>query len=112
MGNRMNIDIKRYFSFLGRASRSEFWTIMLIVAFIVLFPAYMFFEPYSEQANQYVNIMALVTLWPYVAVQVRRWHDRNKSGWWFLINFVPVIGLLWVLIELGLLPSISENNKY
>ena len=85
---------------------------MLIVAFIVLFPAYMFFEPYSEQANQYVNIMALVTLWPYVAVQVRRWHDRNKSGWWFLINFVPVIGLLWVLIELGLLPSISENNKY
>jgi uncharacterized membrane protein YhaH (DUF805 family) len=40
------------------------------------------------------------------------WHDRNKSGWWVLIAFVPVIGGLWYLIECGFLPGTTGANNY
>lgn len=104
--------IKRIFSVTGCASRTEFWVVVLGLAVVVLGPAFVFFEPYSKDAKLYVDIAALVTLWPLIAVQVRRWHDRNKSGWWVLINFVPVIGFFWVLVENGFLPGIADNNVY
>lgn len=104
--------LKKYFGFKGRAKRTEFWIIIFIVYSIILGPAFYYFEPYSYDAWLYIYIAEIVTAWPYIAVQVRRWHDRNKSGWWFFINFVPVIGILWVIVESGLLPSVNEDNMY
>lgn len=104
--------VKQYFTFKGCAMRTEFWIVMLIASIIVLIPAFLFFEPYSHEAKEYVNVAVLVTLWPVAAVQIRRWHDRNKSGWWILINFVPFIGFFWVLIENGFLPSVDEGNRF
>jgi len=43
--------------------------------------------------------------WPVLATQIRRWHDRGKSGFWCLINLAPFIGPLWAFIELGFFPS-------
>ena len=107
-----DLELLKYFKINSRAYRTEFWIIVLLIASVTLLPAYFVFEPYSPEAMRYVDIMSLVTLWPLIAVQVRRWHDRNKSGWWFFINFIPVIGLLWVIVELGFLPSVNENNNY
>ena len=42
-------------------------------------------------------------LLPGIAVSVRRLHDRDKSGWWLLIGFIPLIGgillLVWMVME-------------
>lgn len=58
------------------------------------------------------NLIDLLLLWPAVAVSVKRWHDRGKSGWWVLINLVPVIGSIWVLVENGLLRGTVGANRY
>lgn len=54
----------------------------------------------------------LMLLWPVVAVSVKRWHDRGKSGWWVLAALIPVIGWLWVLVENGLLPGDTGPNRF
>jgi uncharacterized membrane protein YhaH (DUF805 family) len=47
-----------------------------------------------------------------IIVQIKRWHDRDKSGWWVLINFVPCIGGLWALIECGFLKGTEGPNRF
>ena len=54
----------------------------------------------------------LLLLWPTVAVSVKRWHDRGKSGWWVLLALVPWVGWLWVLIENGLLRGDEGPNRF
>jgi uncharacterized membrane protein YhaH (DUF805 family) len=57
-------------------------------------------------------VVAVVATWISLAIGVKRWHDRNKTGWWMLINFVPVIGPFWYLIECGFLKGTSGPNTY
>ena len=40
----------------------------------------------------------LLSVWITLAVQVKRWHDLSKSGWWALINLIPVVGAIWVIV--------------
>ena len=47
-----------------------------------------------------------------LAVYVKRFHDRGKSGWWVLIAFLPLIGFFWILIELGMLAGDPGPNTY
>ena len=42
--------------------------------------------------ERYAQLAAIAALWMKLAVLVKRWHDRDKSGWWVLITFIPVIG--------------------
>src|SRR6476619_2368481 len=50
------------------------------------------------------GIFALASLIPAVIVYIKRFHDRDKSGWWVLIGFIPIIGAIWLLIEVGFSP--------
>jgi uncharacterized membrane protein YhaH (DUF805 family) len=54
----------------------------------------------------------LLLLWSALAVSVKRWHDRDKSGWWALVQFIPVIGWLWTLVENGLLRGTRGPNRF
>lgn len=54
----------------------------------------------------------LLLLWPTLAVSVKRWHDRDKSGWWVLVVLVPLIGWLWALVENGLLRGNAGANRF
>ena len=57
-------------------------------------------------------IVGLLFLYPSLAVYTKRWHDHNKSGWWTLILFVPAIGPIWMLVELGFLPGTIGPNRF
>ncbi len=46
------------------------------------------------------------------AVEVKRWHDLNKSGAWYFIGFVPFIDGLWKLVECGFLPGTEGESDY
>jgi uncharacterized membrane protein YhaH (DUF805 family) len=59
-----------------------------------------------------VLIVSALFLYPIYALYTKRWHDRNKSGWWSLIGLVPVIGGLWLFIELGFLGGDEGQNDY
>jgi uncharacterized membrane protein YhaH (DUF805 family) len=54
----------------------------------------------------------LIIGWISLALCVKRWHDRGKSGWWHLITFVPMIGVAWASGELALMPGTRGDNRY
>ncbi len=57
----------------------------------------------------------LLVVWISLVAQIKRWHDREKSGLWVLINFVPLIGGIWALVENllgGPIPGRSQSNAY
>lgn len=59
-------------------------------------------------------IVMIVLLCSYVglAASVKRYHDRNKSGWFILIAAIPIVGPIIQWVELGFLKGIDEGNKY
>ena len=77
---------KKYSSFSGRASRSEFWFfyLFLIISYITLFLIIFFI---SAQFFWAFLIFAIGMFLPALAVSVRRLHDINKTGWYILLPF-------------------------
>ncbi len=95
---------QQYADFKGRARRKEYWMFVLF-NFIISFV---------------MSLLGLVVLsWiytvavfiPSLAVCVRRLHDIGKSGWWLLISFIPLIGLIW-LIVLFVQDSQAGSNEW
>ena len=50
--------------------------------------------------------------WPAIAVSVKRWHDRDKSGWWVLVALVPLVGWIWALVQNGVLRGDAQANRF
>jgi uncharacterized membrane protein YhaH (DUF805 family) len=99
------------FSFNGRISRQPFWLFVLAV-FVVQVVLVLLVDPEGSLGVTVLGLFSLLVIWPSLAVQVKRWHDRDKSGWWVLINFVPIIGPLWALIENGFLRGTEGPNRF
>ena len=59
-----------------------------------------------------MNLVSVLLIWPSLALAAKRWHDRDKSAWWILISFVPVIGWLWAFIENGCLRGTVGPNRF
>ena len=57
-------------------------------------------------------IVALAAIYPAIALYAKRWHDRDKSGWWTLIVLVPIVGPIWILVELGILEGTRGDNRF
>ena len=98
------------FSFSGRISRKPYWLFVLATA--VVFTPFFFLDLDPSALDHYTNLCALVLLWPSLAIQAKRWHDRDKSAWWILINFVPLIGTIWSLVENGFLEGTPNTNRF
>jgi uncharacterized membrane protein YhaH (DUF805 family) len=84
-----------YVNFAGRAIRSEYWywVLFVLIATIVtsiidLVLGITLFEP----------IFSLAVLLPSIAVGVRRLHDLDRSGWWLLLGFIPLIGAIVLIV--------------
>lgn len=104
------------FSFKGRVSRREYWLrYVLLIELPALIVGLIIDIRTGALLHHYPrpdNFVLLVILWPSLAVQAKRWHDRDKSGWWILINYVPIIGSLWAFIENGFLSGTEGENRY
>lgn len=75
----------KYATFSGRATRSEFWWFALFCVLLSLPLA--FLGPLAP--------LLLIPLWiPAISVEVRRLHDTGRSGWWFWIVLIPIVGLI------------------
>ncbi len=86
-----------YCNFSGRSSRSEFWWFMLF-GFVLGAVVSIVFS-FSPSLSRIVSgLVSLGLLLPSVGVGVRRLHDINRSGWWYLINFIPVVGTIIYII--------------
>lgn len=102
--------MKNYANFNGRARRAEYWYFAL-ANFIVIIPFYIIGITGAATESTGLSILgfaiygivALGTLVPGLAVAVRRLHDLNKSGWYYFIALIPLVGpiilLVWFFTE-------------
>jgi uncharacterized membrane protein YhaH (DUF805 family) len=104
-----------FLNFQGRLNRQPFWIATLVlwpVSMGATFVTSILFGSQSAVTTFVQAVVALVLLIPSLAVAVKRYHDRDKSGWWILIVFIPIIGLIWYIVELGFLPGTPGPNRY
>jgi uncharacterized membrane protein YhaH (DUF805 family) len=111
----------KYATFSGRATRPEYWWWVLatIILFVILgvidgalVAPMMGHESFAPDAVQPLSVIAsLALLLPNLAVAVRRLHDTDRSGWWLLISFIPIIGTL-VLIYFLALRGTQGSNRF
>lgn len=71
------------FSFKGRIGRKEYW-IGYVILFIGFAISGAMMDSYDTEGLGIILTFALI--WPGLAISVKRWHDRDKSGWWVLIK--------------------------
>jgi len=105
--------LKKYAVFNGRARRKEYWMFFLfniiIGAVLGLVEGIAGIAPESAQ-SVLANLYMLAVLIPGLAVGVRRLHDTGRSGWWLLIAFVPIIGVIVLLVYLVQDSQPGENQ--
>lgn len=91
----------KYADFKGRATRSEYWWFILFV-FLVGMVSSMIYPMLA-------GVFYLATALPTLAAAVRRLHDTDRSGWFVLLGFIPLIGLvlLYFLVLEG-----KEPNRF
>lgn len=144
----MILPFKRYAEFSGRSRRKEFWSFQLfnvILALLIFVPATIFAPTtrnsqvqsgdagFTASANFHTDFggspisMALISIYgvyllaaflPGIALTVRRFHDQNRSGWWYVALAIPsVIPLLGVIPAIALLvfmfmPGTAGGNRF
>jgi uncharacterized membrane protein YhaH (DUF805 family) len=96
----------------GRIGRRDFWLygVAAMAGLTLLLQALLGIAGMDEDLRE--PIVNLLLLWPVLAVSIKRWHDRDKSGWWVLIVLVPVIGWLWALVVNGFLRGTPGPNRF
>jgi uncharacterized membrane protein YhaH (DUF805 family) len=107
----MSNSLRFLFSFDGCVSRRNWWLTwggwLLFAMFVNTL------DGDRDEPSTWASMVMLVSFWPLLAVTVKRWHDRGKSGLWLFIGLVPLIGPFWALIELGFLGSTQDySNPY
>lgn len=115
--------LKKYADFSGRARRKEYWmfflfnTIFVFIAGIldgtiaVILDATLGTNMIEIGYGLFYVLYVLAIFVPALAVLVRRLHDIGKSGWWFFIFFIPIIGGFWLLFLL-ITDSQPGENQY
>ena len=117
-GEAVNSCLRKYVEFGGRAPRSEYWffylfLILLIIPLTVLMGVAAALDNSGVLPGIAIALMVLLFMaifLPMLAVTVRRLHDINMSGWWYLIAFVPFGSI--VLFVFTVLPSTPGANRF
>ena len=107
---------KNYANFSGRASRSEYWYFALFISIgivlLTIIDSLSGFYIYNSESNigLFSAIFKLAIVVPQLAVSVRRLHDIDKSGWWWFLYAIPIIGAIWMLVLLCTKGTEGENR--
>ena len=106
----------KYLLFNGRASRKEFWAVMLFSVLIsfVLQLLYTLGFAISDNLGLLLAlpfmIFALGMVIPQLTVSVRRLHDTDKSGWWLLLGLILIFGTIALIVLFSLASSAGDNR--
>jgi uncharacterized membrane protein YhaH (DUF805 family) len=101
------------FSFDGRISRKTYWTVLMPINLVTIALS-MFIRSNSTDGAALIfsSILLVFLCWPLLALQCKRWHDVNKSGWWSCIAVVPIIGGLYALTQNGFKKGTEGENQF
>lgn len=110
------------FSVEGRITRRPWWYVSIFVfavywgylneIFISFWLGGLPVSAYSIAILTLALIATAFVTWIDVAVTCKRFHDLDKSGWWYLIRCIPYFGHLWILIECGFMPGTDGPSRF
>ena len=100
--------LSKYTTFTGRARRPEYWWFVLFGIGIYIVAAIL---DAITKTPIFVIVAALALLLPSLAAAVRRLHDTSRSGWWYFISLVPLIGGIILLVFMAS-DSTPGPNQY
>ncbi len=107
--------LKKYAVFRGRARRKEYWYFFLFNLLISIGLAVVDNLTGTLDPETGVGLLSglygFAVIIPGLAVTVRRLHDTDRSGWWFLISLIPLVGAI-VLLVFMLLDSTPGENRF
>ncbi len=110
IGTSVKTCFSKYVTFSGRAQRSEFWwwvVFVMVANFVLTIIDSMLFgtvttAPGSFNASTSTPVLSglfgLATMLPSISVTVRRLHDTDRSGWWYWLALIPLIGAIILLV--------------
>jgi uncharacterized membrane protein YhaH (DUF805 family) len=105
---------QKYANFSERARRKEYFLFVLV--YVILNVVFVVIDVGTGTFNEAISMGALTGIFvlamivPGLAVSVRRLHDTNRSGWWLLIGFIPLVGSIWLLVLVCLRGTSGENR--
>ena len=110
----MMMPLQRYADFSGRSRRKEYWMFFLFVIIVALVLGIIegvlgltgMIGPYGPLTALFL----LGIIIPGIAVQVRRFHDQDKTGWFVLLGLIPIVGGLIVLVFMCLEGTRGPNQ--
>ena len=105
------------FSFQGRIPRRQYWAaygisilVSLVYGGIAGLLAGALHSP--PMAIALLVPLYLVLIWSGLSVVTKRCHDRDKSGWFFLIVLIPIVGPIWLFVEIACLRGTEGPNRF
>ena len=106
--------VGNFVNFRIRASRSEYWrftAVTVVIGFVFTLLRFIFGHSFL---GSFFNLLSFAytcaVFLPSVGIAVRRLHDINKSGWFLLLPFVPIIGLVYVIYLLAKPGDVGDNQ--
>jgi uncharacterized membrane protein YhaH (DUF805 family) len=111
--NSVRICFQKYVTFQGRAPRAEYWFFFL---FTVIVGLAIGFVAGIMRAALHINLLWLAWIFdlamflPTISVAVRRLHDLDKSGWWYWIGLIPLIGWIIMLVWYCTRGTVGDNS--
>ncbi|ANE44004.1 DUF805 domain-containing protein [Deinococcus puniceus] len=109
--------LRRFRDFSGRSRRREYWIFVLVnwvISFVLGFVDRQLGLDFGVEGLQIGilgGIFYLIFFVPSLAVDIRRLHDIGRSGWWYLIIFIPLAGAIWLLV-LNVTDSEPVTNQW
>jgi uncharacterized membrane protein YhaH (DUF805 family) len=107
-----------FLSSSGRIGRAQWWlaqigVLAIVIVIVVLVAMLQGATGQAQTANALILVIGFLILsWMTFCLTVKRYHDRGKSALWYLIQFIPIIGGIWALIELGFCSGDEGDNEY
>ena len=109
---------KIFFSFKGKIRRGAYWwtigvrTVVSCICVLVVGATIDATSLFAFITGLFALLLFILTLYCGYPIAVKRWHDRDKSGWWVLIEWIPIIGSFWEIIECGFLKGTDGPNRF
>ena len=102
--------LRNYTNFSGRARRKEYWYFVLVQMGLIIVAMILDAIIFNAETGLFYIVVALGLFLPGLAVTIRRLHDTSRSGWWFLISILPLIGSIILLVFLASDSKLESNQ--
>jgi uncharacterized membrane protein YhaH (DUF805 family) len=91
----------------GRIERQRWW-----IGVAILFVAWLVLNALFGVDGLVPFVLSILLMVAGIMLHIKRFHDRDKSGWWVLILFIPLIGVIWAIVDLGILEGTPGANRF